>query len=415
MNPLPVSTYLPFYTYVHIHISASSATSTECQNRTQTRRETFPSLPPLPKKTQPRVTRFLSQTSLEMSLPRSQPSGLPPEPSFFVVLSLPCEFFSSSSSSLQEASTQQVVKKAYRRALLRHHPDKQRQQEHQSSALPSSRSAKTHGGGGGGKVDENVVRSQTGTSRIVAETRRVPPSYARLREGQQQLRQGKEEEAEEEGEENVAAEAGAEEKVSRASHHHRNRHNQQHFTIDQITTAYATLISPSARSTYVAALASSPSLSSLCSFFPDDSLSGNVNRHGNACEYEYGPGDVPQATGVETVDLDDLEHHQHHHQHNHHRDPDGDDDHEQDEGANGRREATSVWTRPCRCGNDRGFELSEDDLEHAISPIEPAAPNEPHVVSQAHRNHSHAYSEILVGCKDCSLWLRVNFSVVVED
>ncbi|SPO00824.1 related to Caj1p [Cephalotrichum gorgonifer] len=68
-------------------------------------------------------------------------------------------------------------------------------------------------------------------------------------------------------------------------------------------------------------------------------------------------------TGVENVDLDDLAH---------------------DEGE-GR------WYRSCRCGNERGFAFGEEDLEGAESE-----------------------EEVVVGCSDCSLWLRVHFAVMDE-
>jgi len=68
-------------------------------------------------------------------------------------------------------------------------------------------------------------------------------------------------------------------------------------------------------------------------------------------------------TGIETVDLDDLVH-----------DP-----------------AADTWSRSCRCGNERGYCVAEADLEEAGED-----------------------GEVLVGCKDCSLWLRVCFAVVDE-
>ncbi|KAK0659206.1 putative diphthamide biosynthesis protein 4 [Cercophora samala] len=72
--------------------------------------------------------------------------------------------------------------------------------------------------------------------------------------------------------------------------------------------------------------------------------------------------------GIETIDLDDLVHQE-------------TEQGEEDE-----------WYQPCRCGNPRGFLLRESDLEEAAeSGIE----------------------EVVVGCADCSLWLRVVFGVVV--
>ncbi|KIL84285.1 diphthamide biosynthesis protein 4 [Fusarium avenaceum] len=69
-------------------------------------------------------------------------------------------------------------------------------------------------------------------------------------------------------------------------------------------------------------------------------------------------------TGVESVDLDDLAF---------------DDDQE-------------CWYRPCRCGNDHSYEFREADLEEVSDE-----------------------GELVVGCLDCSLWLRVHFAVMDED
>jgi diphthamide biosynthesis protein 4 len=68
-------------------------------------------------------------------------------------------------------------------------------------------------------------------------------------------------------------------------------------------------------------------------------------------------------TGVEIVDLEDLEF----------------------------DEVEKCWFRGCRCGDDRGFLLRESDLEDV-----------------------EADGEIHVGCKGCSLWLKVLFGVVME-
>ncbi|TVY88308.1 Secondary metabolism regulator [Lachnellula willkommii] len=69
-------------------------------------------------------------------------------------------------------------------------------------------------------------------------------------------------------------------------------------------------------------------------------------------------------TGVETVDLDDLEF----------------------------DEAQEEWYRSCRCGDERGFLIEETDLEEAAED-----------------------GELNVGCKGCSLWLKVLFGVIEED
>ncbi|KUI56616.1 Diphthamide biosynthesis protein 4 [Cytospora mali] len=73
-------------------------------------------------------------------------------------------------------------------------------------------------------------------------------------------------------------------------------------------------------------------------------------------------------TGIETIDLDDL-------------------DYSESPGTGETR-----WYRSCRCGNEQGFAFGEEDLEEAG-----------------------ALGELIVGCQDCSLWLRVCFAVVEDD
>ncbi|EHK15392.1 uncharacterized protein TRIVIDRAFT_184795 [Trichoderma virens Gv29-8] len=68
-------------------------------------------------------------------------------------------------------------------------------------------------------------------------------------------------------------------------------------------------------------------------------------------------------TGIENVDLDDLQF---------------------DEGE-------ERWYRSCRCGNDRGYSFQESDLEEV--------------------EHE---GVLMVGCHDCSLWLKVHFAVMEE-
>ncbi|KAF5662800.1 diphthamide biosynthesis 4 [Fusarium heterosporum] len=69
-------------------------------------------------------------------------------------------------------------------------------------------------------------------------------------------------------------------------------------------------------------------------------------------------------TGVESMDLDDLAF---------------DEDQE-------------CWYRSCRCGNDHSYEFREADLEEVSDE-----------------------GELIVGCLDCSLWLRVHFAVMDGD
>jgi DnaJ-class molecular chaperone len=68
-------------------------------------------------------------------------------------------------------------------------------------------------------------------------------------------------------------------------------------------------------------------------------------------------------TGIETVDLDDLI----------------------------VDEAQGIWYKGCRCGDEQGFLIREQDLEEAADE-----------------------GEIGVGCRGCSLWLKVLFEVVAE-
>ncbi|EHA54759.1 hypothetical protein MCOR27_011073 [Pyricularia oryzae] len=120
------------------------------------------------------------------------------------------------------------------------------------------------------------------------------------------------------------------------------------ITIDQISTASAVLSDRARRREYDAALRLSRA-------------AAGTSGHGDATGRQQ-PSDFQ--TGIEIVDLDDL---------------DAD-------------EERGLWSRGCRCGNERGFKLSEDDLE--------AVADE---------------GELIVGCQDCSLWLKVHFSVLDED
>jgi diphthamide biosynthesis protein 4 len=65
-------------------------------------------------------------------------------------------------------------------------------------------------------------------------------------------------------------------------------------------------------------------------------------------------------TGLDIIDLDDLDH----------------DD------------KTGQWWKSCRCGQDRGFVVSEVELESEL-----------------------ASGELVTGCRGCSLWLKVLFGV----
>jgi len=114
---------------------------------------------------------------------------------------------------------------------------------------------------------------------------------------------------------------------------------QEIFSIDQISEAFSVLSDSTSRAKY----------------------NKDLKLHNNNVEGSNGAQLF--RTGVEIIDLDDL---------------DAD-------------EAQGIWYRSCRCGDERGFLISEADLEEAA--------NE---------------GELSVGCKGCSLWLKVLF-VVMED
>lgn len=115
--------------------------------------------------------------------------------------------------------------------------------------------------------------------------------------------------------------------------------NESRYTIDEITTAYKTLSDTALRAEYDRAL--------------------RLDRVKLA---EREKTDVFH-TGLEVVDLEDL--------------------------ACDDSDAESFcWYRGCRCGDDRGFLVTEDELEREAE-----------------------HGEIIVGCRGCSLWLKVLFAV----
>ncbi|MCJ1375327.1 hypothetical protein MMC20_006562 [Loxospora ochrophaea] len=103
------------------------------------------------------------------------------------------------------------------------------------------------------------------------------------------------------------------------------------FTIDEIALAYRTLSNPQTRSEYDLSL----SIQTSKAREPEDSY-----------------------TGLEIVDLDDLVY----------------------------DEERNSWYKGCRCGNEKGFLVTSEQLE---------------VEAQN--------GEIVTGCRDCSLWLKVVF------
>jgi hypothetical protein len=112
------------------------------------------------------------------------------------------------------------------------------------------------------------------------------------------------------------------------------------YSIDQISEAFSILSNPKSRAVY------------------DKDLklrSSAINANGITTQ--------TFRTGIETVDLDDLE-------------------------TNGDQ---GIWYRSCRCGEERGFLIKEDDLEEAAED-----------------------GEVSVGCKGCSLWLKVLFGIMED-
>ena len=109
------------------------------------------------------------------------------------------------------------------------------------------------------------------------------------------------------------------------------------YTIDQVTLAYKTLIDPTSRSEY------------------DRLLQLNSSETRSLSQTPY--------PGLETVDLDDLAF----------------------------DEPQHIWSRGCRCGNEKCFLITEEELEKEAE-----------------------NGEVITGCRGCSLWLRVIFEVVED-
>lgn len=108
-------------------------------------------------------------------------------------------------------------------------------------------------------------------------------------------------------------------------------------SIDDITTALKTLSDPLSKSEY------------------DRTL-----RLANARDDTTGKTGKLYHTGLDTVDLDDLDFH----------------------------ESLNTWTRSCRCGQTEGFLVTEEELDkHADQ------------------------GELITGCRGCSLWLKVLFGL----
>ncbi|KAL4913209.1 heme peroxidase [Aspergillus aurantiobrunneus] len=121
------------------------------------------------------------------------------------------------------------------------------------------------------------------------------------------------------------------------------------ITVDEITTAYKTLSDPSLRAEYDRVLR-----------LDRNRVAGRDKNWGAVFH-----------TGLEVVDLEDLV---------------------CDEDADADADAGAVWYRGCRCGDERGFLVSEQDLEREVDS-----------------------GEVVVGCRGCSLWMKVLFAVQDDD
>lgn len=123
--------------------------------------------------------------------------------------------------------------------------------------------------------------------------------------------------------------------------HHPDKNSEDKFryTIDRIFEAYATLSIPKLRSEYDRALKLRAQ--------PLKAIADDQTFH----------------SGLEVFDLDDLSY----------------------------DEIEEVWFKGCRCGDERGFQIREVDLEETSD-----------------------MGELHVGCKGCSIWLKVLFAIVGE-
>ena len=118
-----------------------------------------------------------------------------------------------------------------------------------------------------------------------------------------------------------------------------------HSSIDQISTAYRTLIDPDKRAAY------------------DRTFGKHTGTHTDVS------GAVGHA-GIESYDLDDLEY-------------------------KVSKEGNGIWSKTCRCGNRDGYMVTEQELERAVNRTAATA----------------EVQEVLVGCRGCSLVIRVVFNV----
>lgn len=124
------------------------------------------------------------------------------------------------------------------------------------------------------------------------------------------------------------------------------------YTVDQITEAYSVLSDSQRRGEYNRALFLQQKTASPASASASTPNGASKPSSSTTTTWSF-------RTGVETADLDDL----------------------------GFDSRTGTYHRGCRCGNARGYRFEDADLEEC-----------------------EAEGVLMVGCADCSLWLRVLFA-----
>ncbi|KAH8676049.1 hypothetical protein BX600DRAFT_432581 [Xylariales sp. PMI_506] len=150
----------------------------------------------------------------------------------------------------------------------------------------------------------------------------------------------------------------------------RQQEQQEHYTVDQITEAYTVLSDSRRRREYVRSLQMQQTTTIRSSNTSSPSSSRQQQNHSQRTSTSASASashtqHFSFQTGVETVDLDDLD---------------------WDSRA-------QVYYRSCRCGSARGYCFRELDLEEVGGDD----------------------GELMVQCTGCSLWLRVLFEEAEEE
>lgn len=70
-----------------------------------------------------------------------------------------------------------------------------------------------------------------------------------------------------------------------------------------------------------------------------------------------------------------------------------------DDFAYSEKDGHSIWQRDCRCDSEEGYIVTEQDLEQA---------------DREQNTQAGSVKELLVGCRGCSLFIRVSFAVSGE-